>query len=403
MATIKLNQSTVGSTRCPEGRGKVEISDSVCKGLFLEVRKSGGKTFYLRYTNNRGRQQQYRIGDAGVISLAQARQLAQQLKGQVLMGEDPKETRKAERQTPTFAAFIEEQYMPHVKAYKKSWETDVSLLKNHLLPRFGNRHMDTITRQDIVKMHADRKASGAAAGSANRLLIMMRYIYNLAIRWEVAGIKSNPTKNVPLMPENNLKERYLSEDEARRLYASVCKSDNVMLQFIIPMLILTGARKREVLDAKWKDFDFERRLWRIPTTKLGKPRHVPLSDGVLSLLSTMPRNLASDYVFPNPKTNKPFVSIFAAWDTARRRIGLADVRIHDLRHSFASLLINSGRSLYEVQKLLGHTQIKTTQRYAHLAPETLLDASNAATRAVGSIMGVLPNRVVDVPLVQAGG
>jgi integrase len=104
-----------------------------------------------------------------------------------------------------------------------------------------------------------------------------------------------------------------------------------------------------------------------------------------------------------PETNKPFVSIFAAWNTARRKAGLSDVRVHDLRHSFASLLINSGRSLYEVQRLLGHTQIKTTQRYAHLAPETLLAASDAATLAVGSVMGVMPNRVVDVPLVAAQG
>jgi len=105
----------------------------------------------------------------------------------------------------------------------------------------------------------------------------------------------------------------------------------------------------------------------------------------------------------NVKSHKPFVSIFYAWDTARTRAGLSDVRVHDLRHSFASLLINSGRSLYEVQKLLGHTQLKTTQRYAHLAPETLLAASNAATLAVGSVMGVMPNRVVDVPLVAAQG
>ena len=158
-----------------------------------------------------------------------------------------------------------------------------------------------------------------------------------------------------------------------------------------------------MLDAKWVDFDFERRLWRIPTTKLGKPRHVPLSDGALSILTNMPRVKECPWVFANPKTKKPFVSIFSAWDTARRKAGLADVRIHDLRHSFASLLINSGRSLYEVQKLLGHTQIKTTQRYAHLAPETLLEATNAATRAVGSVMGVMPNNVVDVPLVLAQG
>ena len=97
------------------------------------------------------------------------------------------------------------------------------------------------------------------------------------------------------------------------------------------------------------------------------------------------------------------VSIFCAWNTARTKAGLSDVRVHDLRHSFASLLINSGRSLYEVQKLLGHTQVKTTQRYANLAPETLLAASNAATKAVGSIMGVMPNRIMDVPLVAVQG
>ncbi|NCX88304.1 MAG: hypothetical protein EBX02_04230, partial [Betaproteobacteria bacterium] len=124
-----------------------------------------------------------------------------------------------------------------------------------------------------------------------------------------------------------------------------------------------------------------------------------------ALMSPLSRTTrpTSHWVFANPKTNKPFVSIFCAWNTARTKAGLSDVRVHDLRHSFASLLINSGRSLYEVQKLLGYTQLKTTQRYAHLAPETLLAASNAATLAVGSIMGVMPNRIVDVPLVALQG
>ena len=173
-------------------------------------------------------------------------------------------------------------------------------MKNHLLPRFGSKYLDEITRQDIVKMHYERKASGAAAGSANRLLIMMRFIFNLAVRWELPGIKSNPTKGVPLMEENNKKERYLSVEEAQRLYTAVCTSENPMLQYIVPMLILTGARKREVLDAKWQDFDFLRRIWRIPTTKTGKARHVPLSDGVISLLSAMPRDQKCEWTFANP-------------------------------------------------------------------------------------------------------
>lgn len=152
------------------------------------------------------------------------------------------------------------------------------------------------------------------------------------------------------------------------------------------MLILTGARKREVLDAQWQDFDLARRIWRIPMSKSGKSRYVPLGDGAMTVLSTMPRSMKCEWAFANPQTNKPFVSVFCAWNTARKNAGLADVRMHDLRHSFASLLVNSGRTLYEVQQILGHTQVKTTQRYAHLSQDTLLDAANAATRAVGSVM-----------------
>jgi len=172
-----------------------------------------------------------------------------------------------------------------------------------------------------------------------------------------------------------------------------------MLQYIVPMLILTGARKNEVIKAKWEDFNFEQKVWRIPMSKSGKARYVPLSDGVEQLLSNVPVFDGCDLVFPNPKTLKPYVSFYYAWDTARKSVGLGDVRVHDLRHSFASFLVNAGRSLYEVQKILGHTQIKTTQRYAHLSQESLLSAANAVSNSV-PISHCLPNKIHDVPLVQ---
>jgi len=155
-----------------------------------------------------------------------------------------------------------------------------------------------------------------------------------------------------------------------------------MLQYIVPALLLTGARKREVLDAQWSEFDFDKRQWRVTKTKLGKPRYIPISDGLKALLDSVPKVEGCDYVFANPKTGKPYVQIFCSWDTARKKAGMPEVRIHDLRHSHASFLVNGGRSLYEVQKLLGHTQIKTTQRYAHLSHDTLLDASNVVGRLI---------------------
>jgi integrase len=270
---------------------------------------------------------------------------------------------------------MSERYMPYVKGYKKSWNSDDSYLRNHLLPAFGKKHLDDISKRDVIDFHHGIRAKGKAVGTANRCLIMLRYALNLAVRWEIPGMTKNPTKDVPLFADPNKKERFLTEEDVQSLYRAVQASENPMLQYIIPMLILTGARKREVLDAKWEEFDLVRQQWRVSVTKAGKPRYIPLSDGVLQLITTMPHDHAT-WVFPNPKTGKPFVSIFCSWNTARKHAGLADVRIHDLRHSFASFLVNAGRSLYEVQKILGHTQSKTTQRYAHLNQNTLLAACN---------------------------
>jgi integrase len=217
-------------------------------------------------------------------------------------------------------------------------------------------------------------------------------MFNIAIKNGDVGITKNPTAGYPLMKENREPERYLSADEAKVLYEHLLESDNKMLRYIIPMLILTGARKREVLDARWEDFDFERKSWRIHTTKLGRPRHVPLSDGAISILQSTPRFGKCEWAFPNPKTLKPYVSIYYAWNTARNAAGLPDVKCHSLRHSYASFLVNAGRTLYEVQHLLGHTQIKTTQRYSHLTKDTLLDATNSVNSALGGMF---------VPMVSA--
>lgn len=391
-----LTTSIVSSTICPAQLKKLDLFDTQTKGLILEIRISGGKTFYLRYQDGRGKTRQFKLADAKDVSLAQVRALADRARNRIAMGDDPGDKKAVLRTIPTFAAFIEERYMPFVKGYKKSWNSDDSYLRNHLLPAFGKKYLDEISKRDVIAFHHGMKAKNYAEGTANRCLIMLRYAMNLAVRWEIPGVVINPTRDVPLFEDHaGKKERYLSKEEAQRLFDAVKLSDNTMLQYIIPMLILTGARKREALDAKWEDFDLNRRQWRIPVTKTGRPRHVPISEGVLHLLGSVPHDPSHPWVFANPKSKKPYVSIFGSWNTARKRAGLADVRIHDLRHSFASFLVNAGRSLYEVQKILGHTQVKTTQRYAHLSQETLIDAANAAMHCMGAMFG--PASVVIQP------
>lgn len=392
MPTLLFSPSKMKTLVCPEGVAKQDFHDQGCKGLMLEARMSGKRTWYLRYRDARGKQRQFRIADAADLNLEQARKRADELRGQIALGHDPAEAKAILRSVPTLKEFVQERYLPFIKGYKRSWFTDECLLRNHILPAFGNRHLDQIKKDDIVAMHHGRRAKGGAAGSANRLLILIRYIFNLALRWEVPGVQRNPSAGIPLFEENNKRERFLSSMEAQRLYQAVLDSENPMLKHIVPMLILTGARKRELLDARWDDFDLDKRLWRIPISKSGKARHVPLSGGALQVLAAVKAAQATwpkatqhtPWVFANPKTGKPFVSIFCSWDTARRQAGLADVRLHDLRHSFASFLINHGRSLYEVQKILGHTQVRTTQRYAHLAQETLLEAADTVVEALGS-------------------
>ena len=156
-----------------------------------------------------------------------------------------------------------------------------------------------------------------------------------------------------------------------------------MAKDIVVLLLLTGCRKRELLDARWEDFDLPHRRWRIPMSKSGKARHVPLSEAAVSLIQSLPRWPECPWLVPNPKSRKPYVSIYHSWDTARKAAGVPDLRIHDLRHSYASFLVNAGRSIFEVQKILGHAQIRTTQRYSHLAPGTLLSATDAAATAAG--------------------
>lgn len=383
MPTVTLDANTVRSATCPPDKKKLDLYDTTIPGFVLEVRPSGGKTWYLRYRDARGKQHQHRIGNAAGITFEQAKTAAQTVRARVILGENPAEEKKALRAIPTLEDFARS-YLDYVKGAKRSWDLDESFLRNHVLPRWGKRHLDEVRQQDIISLQHGMRASGYAPATANRIVILTRYMWNLGKKWKVPGTETNPAGGVELFEENNKRERFLTAEEVQRLVACVRDSDNPQLQYIVPLLLLLGCRKRELLDSQWSHFDLERRTWRIPLSKNGKARHVPLSADVLAILAQVPRWDGCPYVVPNPKTKKPYVSFFYSWDTARKQAGLPEVRVHDLRHSTASFLVNSGRSLYEVQKILGHTQLKTTQRYAHLSQETLLEAVDS----LGSVSGL---------------
>lgn len=380
MPKVELTESFIRNTEVDTNKSNLDYYDRKIKGLLLKVSESGRKTFYIRYKDSAGLNRQRKIGNAAILTLNEAREIAARYLAQIDLGQDPF-LHSPINSAPTFEAFAKNEYLSYVKTYKKSWNMDESRLRNHILPHFGKRRMNDIEKRDVVAL-INRLAENFKPGTINRVVILLRYLFNLAIKWEVDGVTSNPTSGIPLLKENNQNERFLSALEAKALLRAINYSRNKMLKHIVPMLILTGARKREVLDAKWEDFDLARQIWRIPTTKSGKARVVPLSDTAAKLVERLQEKRGGDYVFANPNTRKPYNSFYYSWHSARKDAGLDDLRVHDLRHSFASFLVNAGRSLYEVQTLLGHSQIKTTQRYAHLSSDSLRKASNEVSVAV---------------------
>ena len=386
MTKINFHPKTLALLGCGPGIHKAVFRDKTCKGLSLEVRATGGRTWYLTYTNARGKRYQHRLGDFRDLRLAQARAMAARYRNQVALGMDPAEKKLALRQVPTLDAFVADTFLPYIKISKSSWKQDLSLLRCHILPAFGHKTLDLINREDILTLMQKRITDGAAAGSVNRVVILIRFLFNQALRWHTAGSTINPTKDIPLLKLNNQRQRFLSEKEAYKLLEAVQQSVNPMLASIVAYLLLTGARKREVLDARWDCIDWGRSIWKIPISKSGKARYVPLSETALVLLRQKQLQGVPDceWVFPNPNSGMPYRCITNAWNTARCVAGMENLRMHDLRHSFASFLINNGRSLYEVQRILGHSSARMTERYAHLAHDTLIAACNAAAAALPS-------------------
>lgn len=400
MAKALLTQKVIDSLICPSTQSKLDVFDTKLKGFACKVSRKGNKSYFIRYVDAHGKRVEKRIADAVTVSLADARPLAQSLLGQISAGDDPFEKKSLLRNVPTFKDFISESYMPFVKGYKRSWVTDESHLRNHILPALGHLYMDEIKRQHMVNLFSQHRAEHKAA-TTNRVIILTRFIFNSALRWEVPGLEKNPTRGIPMYPEDNKLERFLTVEEAQRLFQALEESDSEMLKYIVTMLLVTGARRSEVFQAKWEDFNVERRQWTVEFNKTGKPRYIPLSDIAIANLQQVPRIEGCEYAFPNLKTGQPYNHIFRSWDNARKKAGLPELRIHDLRHSFASFLVNSGRSLYEVQKILGHTQIKTTQRYAHLSQDSLISAANTVSSLLTLEVESRPQQLKDITLIEA--
>ena len=317
MPVLKLSQGLLEMLNS-SGKDKEDFFDATTKGLMAQVRASGRKTYYFRERGEDGKTIQLKIADADAIRLNAVRELIKQRRAaqakaalatfanpmaEALVAPPPEPAASS----PLLATFVREAYLPFIKTYKRSYSCGVSLLNNHVLPFFGDKQLHELTKSDLVDFINTRRATHKP-GTINRVIILMRYIHNLALKWETPGVDKNRVSVTPLLEENNKKELFLTSEEVDRLVYCVKISRNPMLKYIVPGLILTGARKQELLKSRWVDFDFDTEIWRIPMSKSGKARHVPISDSLELLLNSIPK--ACELVFAYPKTLKPLTSVF---------------------------------------------------------------------------------------------
>lgn len=376
MPKIKLTNAFCSTAQCEPGKRKTDYYDTLITGFVLEVRSGGGKTYHLRFQDSRGRQKQHKIAAFGDITFDQARKEAQRLRSQVVLGGDPA-AKKAEKRAVVDYAELAAQHLAYATTYQKTPANTERIIRLHLVPRWGKVPLDEITQADVAQWLAAKAGEGLAPATVEKIRVTLNRGFELALRFNMAGVIKNPVKGIPRKPINNARERYLSAAEAKRLMRAVEASQNLQLKHIVGLLLLTGARVSELLHAKWENINLEKRQWLIPTSKTGKPRHVPLSTAAIGILERVPRFEGCGYVLPNPDTLKPYVTLKHAWQTAREAARLPDLRIHDLRHSAASFMINAGIDLFAVGRVLGHADHKSTMRYSHLANDTLLAAVEA--------------------------
>lgn len=366
----------------PDAEKTIKIWDSELKGFGVVVLPSGRRTYCIEYRNADRIKKRLKLGVHGQITAEEARDLAKKRLANVTHGEDPAEEKKKIGQLETIRQLAQDYLERHgARKREKSLNEDKKLLKNLILPTFGDKKIQLVTRRDVENFHAKLKSTPY---QANRAMSLLSKMFSLAISW--GWCEKNPAQGIERYQEQR-RDRWLDDNEMVRLWSVLEKYKFHATSFAFKFLLLTGARKGEVLNATWSQFDLDKGVWTKPAhlTKQKKNEHIPLSSNALEMLQELKElhPSQSPYLFPGKVDGKPIQEVKTFWRSVLKEAGIENCRIHDLRHTHASHLVSSGLSLSIVGKLLGHTQASTTQRYAHLADEPLRDAAEYFGNKVG--------------------
>ena len=376
------------------GPGKKDqfVWDAELKGFGLKCTPAGRKVYILQYRlpgQGTATPKRFTLGLHGTWTPDTARKEAQRLLRDISLGSDPAYNKSLQKQTPTLKSFAVRYLSDYAEPHKKPGSViqDRLNLDVHILPLLGARKMDQLSRADMAKLHHALRKTPVAA---NRCLALCSTMLKLAVAWGIRPDGTNPCRHIKRYKEEK-RSRFLSVEEVTRLGKALRRAEQKKehSSFVVAafrLLLLTGARLGEILSLRWEYVDTDHHCLHLPDSKTGK-KVVYLNEPALAILNNLPRLEKNPYVLPGARPGKPLVTLQKAWVAISTRANLEDVRIHDLRHSFASVGAGAGLGLPIIGALLGHRQAETTQRYAHVANDPLKHASNLISQHLDESLG----------------
>lgn len=364
----------------------VLLWDTEVKGFLCKITPTGKRIYLFYYRTQDGRQRKPKIGDHGAISCEEARLIAQRWLNEVSHGGDPSAQKLLLKTLPTVKE-LSEKYMKEHASLKKSSskKEDQRLWQQYILPLLGELKVSSIKREDILQLHHSMKHLPT---TANRVLSLISKAFNLAELWGYRSDNTNPCRHVKKYAENK-RERFLNQEEISRLNEVLLEEEQEKKELpsvihALRLLLLTGCRLNEILSLRWDEVSFERNCLNLSDSKTGN-RTVYLSPQALDLLKSISREQDNPYVITGKKKQSHLINLQKPWRRIRKKAELNNVRIHDLRHTFASIAAENGLSLPIIGALLGHKQTQTTARYAHLVGKPLLDAVGKVGESIALI------------------
>ena len=343
---------------------------------------------YIVKTRVNGRQKLITIGKHGAPWTPEtARKEALKILADTARGIDPNERKRRERAKRSVDAVWKEFEASHLSKLKPKTRADYQkLYARYISPHLGGKALADVSKADVASLH--RKLEDKPR-TANLVLAVLSKFMNWAEAHDLRPQYSNPVKWVKKYRENR-RDHFLSEEELKALGRSLDQeleeNGNIYVVAAIRLLILTGARVSEILTLKWDYVDLENNLLLLPDSKTGR-KAILLNTAAAELLRSLPRMANNPYVIYGNREGRHLVNLRKPWRRIRKRAGLDDVRLHDLRHTFASWAARTGGSLSKIGALLGHSQVQTTQRYAHLVPEDLRNLTEKVGEGIAQVLG----------------